>query len=143
VIVRLQPLAGSAWLKGGRLPKLTLGPRPPSPLLDRDHLHADAVAFADVRFDRPKTMLFQQRGKPLAGKIVIMLDLAPIGIDAIGAKPPPNRVVDIRHREKKHAIRTQQPVRGGKSRFRKRHMFEHIGHADHAVARVMIERLDG
>lgn len=49
----------------------------PSPLLDRDYVHADPVAFADVIFDRPKTLLFQVRVKPLAGKIVVMLDLAP------------------------------------------------------------------
>jgi hypothetical protein len=34
-------------------------------------------------------------------------------------------------------------MRGGKPRFRKRHVFEHIGHADDAVARAMIELLDG
>lgn len=94
-------------------------------------------------FDRPKTMLFQKRVKPLAGKIVIMLDLAPIGIDAVGVQRPPNHVVDIRHREKKHAIRTQQPVRGGEPCFRKRHVFEHVGHTDDAVARVVIELFDG
>jgi hypothetical protein len=116
---------------------------PPSPLLDRDHLHAEATALADVIFDRPKPMLLQKRVKPLAGKIVVARDLAPIGIDAIGVQPPPNHVVHVLHREKKHAIRTQQQVRGGEPRFRKRHVFEHIGQADDAVARVMIELFDG
>jgi hypothetical protein len=135
VIVRLQPLGGSAWLKSGRLTKLILGPRPPSSLPDRDHLHAEAVALADVIFDRLKPWF-------CAGKIVVMLNLAPIGIDAF-SMPTPTHVVHVRHRETKHALRTQQPVRGGEPRFPKRHVFENIGHADHAVARVMIERLDG
>ena len=65
----------------------------PSPLLDRDHFHADAVALADVIFGRPKTMLFQECVKPLAGKIVVVLDLAPIGVDAIGVQQPHNWVV--------------------------------------------------
>jgi hypothetical protein len=55
-------------------------PSTPSSLLDRDHLHAEAVALADVIFDRPKPMLLQNRINPLAGEIVIILDLAPIGI---------------------------------------------------------------
>jgi hypothetical protein len=65
----------------------------PSPLLDRDHVHADPVALADVIFGRPKTVLFQERVKPLAGKIVVVLDLAPIGIDTIGAQQSHNWVV--------------------------------------------------
>ena len=60
--------------------------------LDRDHLHAHAIALADMIFDRLEPVLLQKRVKPLAGKIVIMLDLGPIRIDPIGVQQPPDHV---------------------------------------------------
>ena len=80
---------------------------PPSPLLDCDYLHADAVAFADVIFDGLEPMLLQKSIKPFAGKIVIMLNLPPIGIDAIGVQQSPNHVLHVWHRQEKNAALTQ------------------------------------
>jgi hypothetical protein len=93
LIARIQSPAISAPAQNARLLIMTLGPCPRLSLLDRDYVHAEAVALADVIFDRPKTVLFQERKKPLAGKIVVVLDLAPIGIDAIGVQQPHNWVV--------------------------------------------------
>ena len=39
-------------------------------------------------FDRLEPVLLQKRVMPLAGKIVIMLDLGPIRIDLIGVQQP-------------------------------------------------------
>jgi len=74
-------------------------------------------------------MVLQERAKPLAGKIV-----TPIGIDAIGMQQP-NHVVHIRHRGKKHARGTEQPVRGGEPAFGNGMCSSTSSHADDAVAR--------
>jgi hypothetical protein len=110
-----------------------------SPFFDRDHLHAHTVAFAHIIFGRPETVTLQECVKTAAGKIVIMLNLSPIGINAIGVQKPPYHAVHVWHGEKEHAILSHQFMRGDERDFRKGYMFEHIGHADDALARFVIE----
>ena len=55
-----------------------------------NHFHARAVAFADVVLGEFEALGFEQLHEPGSGKVVVVLELAPVRVRTRGIEDPPN-----------------------------------------------------
>ena len=68
--------------------------------LQRNNFHAGAIAFADVVLGEFEALSFEQLHEPRSGKVVVVLELAPIRVRTRRIENPPNDRIHIRHRDK-------------------------------------------